>query len=138
MNGGTLLNSINELVPISFSILYNISIFQYFNPTPRITLSVRWFVRNKICRIIDTCIMDTCIMDTSAWVTRPERPKGAKDEVKEARRAADEKFGPGGPPKLLVYIYFFPTANLVKLSYFRHPVFISIEGGQCHQDLLIY
>ena len=24
-----------------------------------------------------------------AWVTRPERPKGAKDEVKEARRAAD-------------------------------------------------
>ena len=34
--------------------------------------------------IMDTCIMDTCIMDTSAWVTRPERPKGAKDEVKEA------------------------------------------------------
>ena len=39
--------------------------------------------------IMDTCIMDTCIMDTSAWVTRPERPKGVKDEVKEARRAAD-------------------------------------------------
>ena len=35
--------------------------------------------------IMDTCIMDTCIMDTSAWVTRPERPTGAKDEVKEAR-----------------------------------------------------
>ena len=34
--------------------------------------------------IMDTCIMDTCIMDTSAWVTRPKRPKGAKDEVKEA------------------------------------------------------
>ena len=33
--------------------------------------------------IMDTHIMDTCIMDT--WVTRPERPKGAKDEVKEAR-----------------------------------------------------
>ena len=31
--------------------------------------------------------MDTCIMDISAWVTRPERPKGAKDEVKEGRRA---------------------------------------------------
>ena len=29
------------------------------------------------------------IIDASAWVTRPERPKGAKDEVKEARRAAD-------------------------------------------------
>ena len=49
--------------------------------------------------IMDTCIMDTCIMDTCiinnqnhgymhAWVTRPERPKGAKDEVKQARRAA--------------------------------------------------
>ena len=39
--------------------------------------------------IMDTCIMDTCIMDTSAWVIRPERPKGVKDEVKEALRAAD-------------------------------------------------
>ena len=29
-----------------------------------------------------------CIMDTSAWVTRPECPKGAKDKVKQARRAA--------------------------------------------------
>ena len=69
-----------------------------------------------IC-IIDSCIMDTRIMDTSiivpciiviciidsciravevekqvlvnfAWVTRPERPKGAKDGVKR----------PEGPP----------------------------------------
>ena len=39
--------------------------------------------------IMDTCIMGTCIMDTSAWVTRPEQPKGVKDEVKGARRAAD-------------------------------------------------
>ena len=37
--------------------------------------------------IMDTCIMDTCIMDTSAWVIRPERPRGAKDEVKEAQRS---------------------------------------------------
>ena len=29
-----------------------------------------------------------------AWVTRPERPKGVKDEVKQARRA---KSGPAGP-----------------------------------------
>ena len=34
---------------------------------------------------------------TDAWVTRPERPKGAKDEVKQARRAAAQKSGPGGP-----------------------------------------
>ena len=27
-------------------------------------------------------IMDTCIMDTCEWVTWPERPKGAKNEVK--------------------------------------------------------
>ena len=39
--------------------------------------------------IMDTCIMDTCIMDTSAWVTRPERPKGAKGEVKDAQKAAE-------------------------------------------------
>ena len=39
--------------------------------------------------IMDTCIMDTCITrikdkeeDKEVWVTRPERPKGAKDEVK--------------------------------------------------------
>ena len=38
---------------------------------------------------MDTCIMDTCIMDTYAWVTQPEHPKGAKDKVKEARRAAN-------------------------------------------------
>ena len=44
------------------------------------------------------------IMDTSAWVTRPERPKGAKDEVKDAGRVADKKLGPGGPPILLVFI----------------------------------
>ena len=46
--------------------------------------------------IIDMCVIDTCIIDThtyiidtSAWVTQPERPKGEKDEVKEARRATD-------------------------------------------------
>ena len=43
--------------------------------------------------------MDTCIMDTSAWVTRPERPKGVKDEVKEAQRL---EVGSRRAPKLLV------------------------------------
>ena len=28
------------------------------------------------------------------WVTRPERPKGAKDEIKPARRANNKKLGP--------------------------------------------
>ena len=50
-------------------------------------------------------IMDTCIMDTSAWVTRPERPKGAKDEVKVVQRAKRRPEGPqtrSWAPKLLV------------------------------------
>ena len=38
-------------------------------------------------RIMDPCITDTCIMDTFAWVTRPERPKGVKDGVRQVRRA---------------------------------------------------
>ena len=55
------------------------------HPTPRIVLFVHPLVTQKY-HIIDTCIMDKTIriMDTSAWVTRPERPKGAKDKVREA------------------------------------------------------
>ena len=34
---------------------------------------------------------------TVAWVTRPERPNGVKDVIKQARRAATQKSGPGGP-----------------------------------------
>ena len=33
----------------------------------------------------------------SDWVTRPERLKGAQEEVKQAQRAATKKSGPGGP-----------------------------------------
>ena len=46
-----------------------------------------------------------------AWVTRPERPKGVKDEVKQARRAQSRlkgrqlEVGPRRGPRLLVYIY---------------------------------
>ena len=52
-----------------------------------------WIHASSTIRITDICIMDT-IMDTAAWVTRPERPKGAKDDVKQARRAQSR---PGGP-----------------------------------------
>ena len=44
-----------------------------------------------------------------AWVTWPERPKGVKDEVKQARRAKSWPEGPParsrapGGPRLLVY-----------------------------------
>ena len=42
------------------------------------------------------------------WVTHPERPKGVKDEVKDAKRAKSRPEGPPtrswgpGPPKFLV------------------------------------
>ena len=32
-----------------------------------------------------------------AWVSRPERPKGAKEKVR-TRYAPNEKSGPAGPP----------------------------------------
>merc|ERR1712037_737759 len=52
-----------------------------------------WIHASSTIRITDTCIMNT-IMDTAAWVTRPERPKGGKDEVKQARRAQSRPEGP--------------------------------------------
>ena len=71
--------------------------------TMRISISYKHLI-SMTCMFYDahiydiSCIMDTCIMDifimdiyimdTSAWIARPERPKGVKDEVKEARRAA--------------------------------------------------
>ena len=56
--------------------------------------------------IIDSCIIDSCIIDAkvekevlvnSAWVTRPERPKGAKDEVKRIEGPPPRSRGPEGP-----------------------------------------
>ena len=73
--------------------------------------------------ILDTYIMDTCIINdgyvhhsctdtyiidievdeevlvlvTFAWVTRPERPKGAKDEVKRPEGPPTRSRGPEGP-----------------------------------------
>ena len=56
------------------------------NPTPRIALFVRPSVRPSVTEK-DHIVYSQCTYN--AWVTRPERPKGAKDEVKQARRAAD-------------------------------------------------
>ena len=58
-----------------------------------------------------SCILDICIIDsyiivvevekevlvTIAWVTRPERPKGAKDEVKRPEEPPARSRGPKGP-----------------------------------------
>ena len=60
---------------------------------------------------MDTSIMDTCIIDSCtiavevekevlvnfAWVTRPKRPKGAKDEVKRPEGPPPRSRGPEGP-----------------------------------------
>ena len=57
----------------------------------------------KMC-LLDSRIMDICIMEvrkevlvTFAWVTRPERPKGAKDEVKRPEGPPTRSRGPEGP-----------------------------------------
>ena len=56
--------------------------------------------------IIDLCIIDSCIIGLEvekevlvnfAWVTRPERPKGAKDEVKRPEGPPPRSWGPEGP-----------------------------------------
>ena len=76
------------------------------------------YIHASRSRIIDVCIihtcikikdhrcMDTCIMDTSAWVTRPERPKGAKDEVKGGPKGRTLEVGAQRAPKLLVLHIF--------------------------------
>ena len=55
--------------------------------------------------IIDLCIKDSCIivevekevLVNFAWVTRPERPLGAKDEVKRPKGPPPRSRGPEGP-----------------------------------------
>ena len=75
---------------------------------------------------MDTCIMDTCITDSHildlcitdakvekevlvnfAWVTWPERPKGAKDEVKRSEGPPPRSWGPGGPQDFWYYTNVF-------------------------------
>ena len=44
--------------------------------------------------------MAISILRSIAWATRPERPKGVRDKIKQARRAANKKSEPGGPQDL--------------------------------------
>ena len=53
-----------------------------YYPTPRNALSVGWLVGHVFYPHL------------TRTVTRPERPKGAKDEVKQARRAQSRPIGP--------------------------------------------
>ena len=62
-----------------------------------ISYSKNPLVRDEFCRIVHSL----CVYD-AITITRPERPKGAKDEVKQAQMATNWKLGPGGAPKLLV------------------------------------
>ena len=40
---------------------------------------------------------EVSVLVNFAWVTRPERPKGAKDEVKRPRGPPTRSRGPEGP-----------------------------------------
>ena len=72
-----------HLLPISCCML------PISHPTPRIALFVRPSVTEKDRIVLaNAYTMQTSSPMYDAWVTRPERPKGAKDEVKQARRAA--------------------------------------------------
>ena len=94
---------------VSVIIDHNVVVIILPLPIPRNALSVRWFIRHVFYPQRDNgaqserllsdsrrCLVKPIVIGWS-WVTRPERPKGVKDVIKQARRAAAEKSGPGGP-----------------------------------------
>ena len=48
-------------------------------------------------KIIHNFVFFTLVSNNPIRVTRPEHPKGTKDEVKQAQRAATQKPVPGWP-----------------------------------------
>ena len=77
-----------------------------------------WIHASSTIRITYTCIMDT-IMDTSAQFTRPERPKGAKDEVKRPVGLPARSQGPEGP-QTSIYYTCLPNTRLGQISAVCH------------------
>ena len=79
------------------------------HPTPRNALSVCSFVTfftPSACAVDQPlCISEQAL--TGAWVTRPERPKGVKDVIKQAQRA----------PRLLVS-YIYPNTLIFSKKHF--------------------
>ena len=66
---------------------YGLFLHSKSNPTPRIALFVRPSVTEKDRIVLANAFtMQTSSPMYDAWVTRLERTKGAKDEVKQARR----------------------------------------------------
>ena len=106
-----ILYTLYSFVSITFTTHSVCTVIQLSNPTIRIPLSVchkqnrvrrsrlnlRFFFLNlnkkNISKknTISNALFHHC---TDAWVTRPERPKGAKDDVKQARRAQSWPEGP--------------------------------------------
>ena len=75
-----------------------------FNPNPRIRLGVCPYVRHEKTPTAYTSSNGWCTIQmlthypiTDPWVTRPERPKGAKDEVKRPEGPSARSQGPEGP-----------------------------------------
>ena len=50
--------------------------------------------------------------DFSAWVIRPERSKGANDEIKRLKGPPARSRGPDLPPRLVVFEYCFKISML--------------------------
>ena len=77
---------------------------------------VRWFVSHNFYPIKRE--LTHVSMSFRFWVTRPEHPKGAMDEVKEAQRAAKKKLGPEEP---LNFWYF----HILFLKMLSQPISVS-------------
>ena len=57
------------------------------------------------------------VLVTFAWVTRPERPKGAKDEVKRPEGPPTRSQGPEGPLTSSIgniFYLFSPIGNIIQ------------------------
>ena len=73
-------------------------------------------LKQNICKIMhypeannNTLSNDWTITLGHAWETRSERPKGVKDEVKQTRRAANEKLGSHRTPNPKAWRLSWPS-----------------------------
>ena len=68
------------------------------------------------------CILDkevhkeVSVLVNFAWVTRPERPKGAKDEVKRPEGSPTRSQGPEGPKTSSFFIYWQTAIHCLNIN----------------------
>ena len=104
------------LVCVKVSLYYGVIPFydvSLYYPTPRIALFVRWFVGPSVTKFAASSCLAHFVLSALAHstndeyqesavlfeplYTRPERPKGAKDEVKRPEGPPTRSRGPEGP-----------------------------------------